>query len=473
METTPENVLLIVVDSLRADRLSCYGYGKETSPFIDSVAERSLKFDHAYSTAPWTVPVHGSLFSGELPSYHGSHRKSKTFKKSPDQSLAGILSRGGYTTAGFSANPWLTPEFDFDTGFDYYEYLSPQPPFPDDAIHPEYNDANLSSMSGILNILSWVTDGNPIKRVSNQFWTRFFGKSFVSASHVTDAIVSHLDTSSEQNNFIFANYMDVHDPHYDTIFEHRDLEKPQKNAPASIRAKNHTYPFIEERIDFQSEPENPERARTLYDQSVREVDTGIRRLFNNLSEQINLEESLTIILGDHGECLGEHGYWGHGTYLHEELLRVPLIIDLPKYSSYEPVSQDSPVSLLSLFDFIITMANETAEDSWKSITSLVDEEPLSAECTGPRPNMEGKASKTGYRTVIDAGWKITRNIDTNELSLTQMTDLPSDMETRQEAKRHLKDLEQNRWEGKEADAIDGDGSISSTTKSRLSDLGYL
>ncbi|MFB6187416.1 MAG: sulfatase-like hydrolase/transferase [Halobacteriaceae archaeon] len=81
MTKKPENVILIVVDTLRADRLSCYGYENETSPFLDSLAEEGMRFENAYSVASWTVPVHGSLFSGKLPSFHGSHRQSDVFRR--------------------------------------------------------------------------------------------------------------------------------------------------------------------------------------------------------------------------------------------------------------------------------------------------------------------------------------------------------------------------------------------------------
>ncbi|ELZ75339.1 sulfatase [Haloferax volcanii DSM 14919] len=470
MKTKPENVVLLVIDSLRADHLSCYGYERQTSPFIDSLAENGLKFEHAYSTAPWTVPAHGSLFTGELPSYHGSHRKSKTFKNSSDQSLAGLLSDEGYTTAGFSANPWLSPEFNFDTGFDHYSYLSPQPPFPNDDVYPENDKANLSSASGLLEIMSWMIDGNPLKRACNGFWKAYMDMGFVKTNDMTEAISDYVDENPESNNFIFANYMDVHDPHIDPVLSVREKRYYQKSSTKAPRTSNRIFPLVGKKVNFQTEPENPERARDLYDQSIREVDAGIEQLFDNISDQLNLDESLIIILGDHGECMGEHRYWGHGTYLHDELIQVPLIIDLPNSVSSESADQDAPVSLLALFDLIRSMSDESCDN--ESLVDSLGREPLYTECLGPRPNMEGKASETGYRGVIDAGWKLVRDRDTNKLSLEQVTSWPSDM-TEDEAREHLQELEQDRWNKKATDVADGEGEISSATESRLSDLGYL
>lgn len=473
MNAKPENILLIVVDSLRADRLSCYGYEKETSPFIDSLAGNGLKFENAYSIAPWTVPVHGSLFTGQLPSYHGSHRKSKTFKQPSDQSLAGTLSDRGYTTAGFSANPWLSPGFDFDTGFDHYKYLTPQPPFPDEALNPEADGASLSSVTGILEILSWAIKGNPIKRVSNGFWNRYLAKSFVSGSQITDKISTHFNSNTKSNNFIFANYMDVHAPHYEEILGHTDVGASQKKLSETGRGQNYTHPLIKKKVDFQTEPEHPNRARTLYDQAIREVDNEINKLFKNLSNHIDLEKSLTIILGDHGECMGEYGYWGHGTYLHDELIKIPLIIDLPEWCSSEPVDPNAPISLLSLFGFMNSIADGSIESDEENLESIVTDEPLFAECTGPRPNMEGKASEGGYQAVIDAGWKLIRNRSTDNLSFTKVSNLSSDELSQEEAKEHLEELEHSRWKEPMFQQGDDESSISSETENRLSDLGYL
>jgi len=472
MNTSPENIILVVLDSLRSENLSCYGYNKNTTPFIDQIAENGIKLD-AYSTAPWTVPVHGTLFTGMLPSYHGSHRKSKQFKLPSEQSLAGRLSANGYSTAGFSANPWLSPEFDFDTGFNHYECFSPITPFPDEEIYPEDESANLSSMSGIASIVSWALEGNALKRIANGFWNRYFRKSFVTSGTVNESIDEHLESTDETNNFIFANYMEVHDPHYEPPLSSDDVDISGSAFQGTAHTRSFRYPFVEQRINFQAEPDDPDQGRILYDQSINAVDKGVSELYSLLSDQINIDESLIIILGDHGECMGEDNYWGHGTYLHDQLLRVPLIIDPPASAEVPSDIGRGPVSLLSIYEFVEAAGSGTEKPFEERLENLIDGPPLFAECTGPRPNMEGTASEDGYQAVVSSGWKLIRNRTTGDTELIKVEDDASQGLGRDAAREHLTELIEERWDREEFYKNDSDTSVSSDTEQRLSDLGYM
>ena len=465
MTQSPENVILLVIDSLRYDRLSCYGYKEETTPFLDSLAKRGTKFETAIAPAPWTVPVHGSLFTGDLPSYHGSHRKSKRFKRRPEESLAGILSAQGYQTAGFSANPWISPEFNFDTGFDEFDGLDPQPPFPEEPTAPTNEAADLSSPRGIFNVAKWVLTKNPIKRTVNGSWKRFLDSEYAPGSQVTAAITDWARSGPDEKQFIFANYMDVHDPYYEKFFgEYADEPLHEQRGLQRLS--------LLKKVGFMSEPDDPERARELYDESVRRVDEYVELLFDRLADTLDLNESLVLVLGDHGECLGEHEYWGHGTYLHDELLRVPLIVDFPD-SMELTLDPTTPVSLCDLYDFITTLANGSETDVAKTSESLSRSGPLFAECTGPRPNMQGIASSEGYRATIDKGWKLVRDRSNEQMELFEILYANDQKLPSTEAKSHLEEHEHERWSGQSLQVNDEDDSMSTETKRRLSDLGYL
>lgn len=453
MTERPTNILFFIIDSLRRDRLSCYGYEKETSPFIDSIAESGVKFEQAVAPAPWTVPVHGSLFSGELPATHGSHRQSKSFKIPAEESLAGRLSKNGYRTAGFSANPWLTPEFDFDRGFDHFSYLKSEPPFPEEEVTPDREIADLLSKEDIKQILTWMGGGNLLKRFSNGIWGKFTKNSFANVANLGDSMVDWVGSTAEENKFIFANFMQVHDPHSDQIIQ--------------------GFPLGKNIVSFQSEPENPKRGRNLYDESIRNVDDGLSTLFDRLSSHIDLENTLTIIMGDHGECMGEHGYWGHGTYLYDEIIQVPLIVDFPESTDTSLVPYDKPFSLVELFEFILGAAEDssTSETSYEGFLNA--DEPLFAESTGPRPNMEGIASKFGYQAVIDDGWKMVRNRETDELILETFGRFEDDHSPSEPVLDHLEELGKSKWSQETYTWEDDEQEISSETERHLSELGYL
>lgn len=473
MTKKPDNILLIVVDSLRYDRLSCYNYNSTTSPFLDSFAKDGIKFEKAYAPAPWTVPVHGSLFTGLLPSYHGSHRKMKTFKQPAEATLAGILSNAGYQTVGFSANPWISPEFNFNTGFDDFEFLAPDSLFPGEEIAPE-DVSDQWSVQKVKEIITWANEGNLIKRLGNGMWEKFIRKEFADAEDLNRAILDWFSQSNDSKTFLFANYMDVHDPHYDTLFDYNIFPKLTDTWQTETTSFQTPHKAMSKKIGFQSEPEDPKRARELYDHSIKYVDKKLRELFTGLDQRIDLDNTLTIILGDHGECMGEHGYWGHGTYLHNELLRVPLLIQTPEDSDMRPLEYNRPTSLLDLPLYISDTARTTIDAGQKIETnSFYSDTPLFAECTGPRPDMEGRASQNGYRAVINNGWVYIRNRDTDETELRKSGEDSQQEASTEDVECQLRNLEQERWKKPQYQQVEEKTRMTQETEHRLKDLGYL
>ncbi|HXQ21387.1 MAG TPA: sulfatase-like hydrolase/transferase, partial [Candidatus Acidoferrales bacterium] len=113
------NVLVIVLECARADHLSCYGYPRETTPFLDHVTREGVRFTHAIAAAPWTLPAHASLLTGLYPVTHGATDENR-FLASRHQTLAEHLKAAGYRTAAFCTNPWVSPETGFGRGFDAF-----------------------------------------------------------------------------------------------------------------------------------------------------------------------------------------------------------------------------------------------------------------------------------------------------------------------------------------------------------------
>ncbi len=114
------NVLLVVLDTVRADHLSTYGYERETSPNLTQLAAGGVRFDHVVSTAPWTVPSHASLMTGQAPAVHGAHHESWVLSADA-VTLAERFQKGGWRTAGFSANPFVGRPTRLDQGFDHFQ----------------------------------------------------------------------------------------------------------------------------------------------------------------------------------------------------------------------------------------------------------------------------------------------------------------------------------------------------------------
>jgi arylsulfatase A-like enzyme len=435
---------------------------------LDSLAADGIKFERAYSPAPWTVPVHGSLFSGQLPSHNGTHRKSKLFKKSADKSLAGTLSGAGYQTAGFSANPWLSSELQFNTGFDHFESLSGAPPFPDEPTAPETPVGELYSTDGMRNVLRWISDGNPFKRFVNGVWKRYLDTG-AGVNRINESIIEWVNNQEDEQMFVFANYMDVHDPHYDDFLSWSNLDLP----PASKRIntnKSRCQAAYSKQVDFMSEPEDPERASHLYDSAIRQVDEGLRDLFDELEGMIDFDESLVVILGDHGESLGENNYWGHGTYIHEALIRVPLIISPPEGDL--SIDSNQPISLIDITEYITNITDTSmGEENDDTNESSSGGKPIFAETIGPRLNMEEPSLQDGFEAVILDEYKLVRNRATGDTELTSIDD--QDEQTEDNQKRLEALLDKQRSDVSQQNAAEGEEAISEEMRSRLSDLGYL
>ena len=407
------------------------------------------------------------MFSGQLPSYHGTHRNSKSFKKSRNESLAGALSAEGYRTGGFSANPWLCSDLRFDTGFDHFESLSGVPPFSDEDTAPDTPIENLYSTEGIQNVLSWAFNGNPVKRFANGFWKRYLDTG-PGVKRINKSILEWINEREEEKMFVFANYMDVHDPHYISRFRRSDIDLPSQ----STRFDPTKSPFravFSKRVDFMSEPDEPERARRLYDRAIRRVDEGLRDFFNELENTIDLEDSLIVILGDHGECLGEGDYWGHGTYLHEKLIRIPLFISPPGGS--QPFNGDRPISILDVVEYINEVTNSSMESEAADAPHAPSNRAIFAETVAPRPNMKERSLLKGFETVIQDGEKLTRNRTTGE---SKLTNVDNGKRRSENSREHLKTLLDDQWMGVDTESeTDQDDMISEERRSRLEDLGYL
>jgi arylsulfatase A-like enzyme len=318
------NLILITVDCLRADHLSCLGYSKKTTPNLDYFASTGTLFSQAISVGNWTPPSFTAILTSTFPLMHGGWFDISN----RGVTLAQVLKEHGYHTAAFPSNPWLSSYFGYHRGFDTF----------DDST-------------------SKTTPKNPLRRpkalVKRIIGTK--GKLFdfllqiylVIFSHplgrnLTKKVISSLP-DNPSNFFLWMHYMDLHEPY----FPHRRIVSPFERYHFSKLS----YKAI--RNPGSLSPRELNEVIDLYDASISYVDEMIGSLFHTLKRSNILDNTFVVITADHGQQFMEHGYCLHGGFhLYDEVVHVPLIIIGPGLPG-QVISQQ--VSLLDLAPTILDM----------------------------------------------------------------------------------------------------------------------
>jgi arylsulfatase A-like enzyme len=320
------NVLLIILDTVRADHLSLYGYRRATSPTLERLAKRGTRFDEARATAPWTLPSHASLFTGRWP--HELHVKWRTPLRGNFPTLAEYLGSRGYATAGFVANTrYCSYDTGLDRGFTHYEdydldlkRLGPLRM----ALLAERPWDWVSKLA--LSLSRSVDTGRFRPRVESALrWLLATGRK--DAASINHAVLDWLSHRQEPRRpfFVFLNYFDAHSPYLPpegTPF--RFGLTPRTQADFILLAELWTM------IDKLSlAPRYRLLAQDSYDNCIAYLDERLGELFDELQRRGVLDRTLVILTSDHGEELGEHGLFDHGESLYRPEARVPLLVVWP------------------------------------------------------------------------------------------------------------------------------------------------
>jgi arylsulfatase A-like enzyme len=296
------NVLLIVLDTVRAKSLSLYGYDRPTTPHLQRWAKRGVVFDLAISTAPWTLPSHASMFTGLWPSELGVDGETPLAER--HHTLAEALSSHGYLTAGFVANTvYCGYEFGLAQGFAHYEDYVASP-----------RELLISSAA--------------VRSVANAQWLRRLAGYYdniprKNATEITDRFLRWLPQTTDRPFFAFLNYFDAHLAYLPPAPFARTFG-PEVEARNYELIQDLRYTTRDDALDRR--PAETTADRDTYDATILYLDSELNRLFNELQRRGVLERTLVIVTSDHGEQFGEHGYYEHGNTLYLPLLRVPLMI---------------------------------------------------------------------------------------------------------------------------------------------------
>lgn len=299
------SVILISIDTLRPDHLSCYGYKAKapTSPTLDRLAREGALFKNALSTTSWTLPAHMALLTSLFDCVHGV-KKDEFCLDENRITLAEAFQRAGYRTAAFVSGPYLNPAFGFQQGFNEYFDLTSYP-------YPSLDDLEEDNFKKVEAIFKEIQKAN-LKSHRDVTSPRVYEKS-----------TAWLEQNHKEPFFLFLHFFDVH---YDFVApkEYVDLFDPDYTGKLTGDQ------FMgNQSIEPGMDPRDYQRLMALYDAEIRFTDDFIGKILDRVRD-LGIEDSTAVVVtADHGEEFLDHGKKGHRHTLYEELLRIPLVFRIP------------------------------------------------------------------------------------------------------------------------------------------------
>jgi len=408
------NVIIILWDTVRADRMSVYGYDLPTTPRIAKWAEdNAVVYENAMSPAMWTVPSHASMFSGMPPSSHGAgfdHR----WLDGKNLTLAEHFKANGYDTYAFSANPNLnTQRVNLLQGFDNIDLSWGR----------EWKRQVVAHTRDKLIKMDRSTEISPSAR------NRHKGTGFYNAGPITHtALTKFLDTRPDPDKpfFAYLSYMEAHKPRV-----------PFKESRLKVTDKKTAIVGLKTDLSFNAQlaysygkksytPEQLEAVNRVYDATLVDLDNATADLLDDLEQRGILDDTIVILTADHGEQLGEHQQFGHRNGVYQSLVHVPLIIAYPR--KFSPKRVKKAVSNLEIYSTLVDLTNLPDPDGPNKITpgNLTDfREPAKAVFTESIsidrlgfgkvkkrfPDLTRDVWAQKYRAVAYEDYKLIENID--------------------------------------------------------------
>ena len=412
----PAHVIVVTLDTFRADHVGCYGNPVVETPALDALALESVRFEDVSTSAPTTLASHVSLFTGTWPSFTGVVRNG--FVVHPDNALLPELLRAaGFRTAGFAGSFALTEAVNFPQGFDHW----------DEVFEEKIRSA----------------DPEPFQR---------------RAEAVTDAALAWLDRApgATSPTFLFAHYFDAHHPYdppppFDTMYAPHDPElsgdvADQRRATAAHHEAILGYDARYDDVivkgllpELVLEPDGEPRGIDLalaarYAGEVSYLDLHLGRLFDGLRARGLWDSALVVVTADHGETFWEHGdFWDHGLGLYQTTVRLPLFVKLPGGARGGSVVREhvAQVDVLPTVLELCDLAQPGAVVGQSLVGALAGEAPAPrrafAEATKPSQTVERKGlswlGRCKAKAVRDGRYKL---IATPYLGIEELYDLAAD-----------------------------------------------
>lgn len=472
------DIVLIVVDTCRASTFfNLLNTGK--IPNFELLLEDAVSYRNATAAGSWTVPSHGSIFTGLYPSQHGTSATNPNFDP-PNIPLAQVLREEGYHTVGLSANPWISPGFDFDRGFDQFKTAY-------ELFWGGVELGEIRSFSSrrkqIRTLAEHITTKSSIKTLSNIVYEKLFAKRNDSgAKKITSDAISILKNHTDDPRFLFLNYMEPHLDYEPPADLARDELPKQVELGEARKVNQNPWKFIAGQEEMDSH--DFEILRSLYRAELRYLDTQIGRLLEEIKNTNSLDDVCFVITGDHGENIGEHKLMDHQYCLYQTLVHVPLAIRYPNVLNPKEIT--NVVETKNIYGTLCEIANLSDEDNNRSLINEGDRNNMAiSEYPEPQPSMDALEERAGdlsvetqeynrsLRAIRIGSWKYIEGSD----GLTELYNLDEDStET-----TSISDAEQaNRLRNRLIDELgkltDNTKTASGTneiTRSRLENLGYI
>lgn len=323
MTDTPPNVVLLVLDTVRQDRVSAYGYERTTTPRFDQFARNNTLFTDAVTQSSWSIPAHGSLLTGLYPEAHGATTTSPILQAR--RPLPAVLSEAGYETYAVSPNEFVRPATGFGTGFDAF-YTDAPVTVPEPIVR---------ATDSLLNRITASRYRRPLERGFNRLKQRgnLCGTVEPPSYGVPERVGSILDRAGEPF-FLFMNLPHAHLPRSpNPVYRERFVDSGTPTADVVKTGRTHT--FGRRDMDEQA----MEAMGDLYDADLRTLDDTLTAVLDTVERRSSNTETLVVLVSDHGEHLGEGGLVGHHHSLFDPVVSVPLAIDFPSSGSDTVQSQ--------------------------------------------------------------------------------------------------------------------------------------
>ena len=437
-----KNVVLITVDCLRADHLSCYGYERKTTPNLDELAKKGILFTHAFANGPWTPASFPSILTSTYPLQYPHF----DYHLSPERvMLSEILKGKGYSTGAFHSNPYLSSFYGYNRGFDIFsDFLFTKERIEVGRANPFLRKAqtvmkSLFGDQGSFYRFS-VNIRKKIIKESKRNRMKKAKKLLEIDQKIEDAEVTNAKAISWLKNtkmpfFLWIHYMDVRVGYtppekcleFFTYFASslRDKTKIRKLSEKKYRWKEGVENFSDHELRLMKD---------LYDAEIRYTDGHIKFLLDEISDLELLRDTLVIVSADHGEELLEHGGIGHGAKLYDELLHVPLILNAPELGKSRVL--DDLVSLIDLAPTVVDILNIRKPEKWlgKSLLPLIKGEEKRIDNGVISEVSSGDERKTAYRTKK---WKLILDEEKNAYELY---DLENDREEKNNVAKKNPDI---------------------------------
>jgi arylsulfatase A-like enzyme len=344
------NLLLLVWDTCRSDRLQPYGYGRETSPGLARLAEQSLVFEDSLSVSSFTFTSHLSMLTGVHPTTHGAHLLDMRFDPARAESIAQILARNGYRTGAFVGTDVLAGRTGMRTGFEVY----------DDAVDPTVCDTHAWRL--VHDVQSLVASIVPALRFDGRpHWIQDFQRP---ASEVLQRARAFIERDDPRPWFCFVNLYDVHWPYLPEGEGAERLVRPYDGAVDGFLFRSDAW-----RPDHRMSDADKRHVADLYEAEIFDLDREVERFLDGL--QLDQGGTAVLVTADHGEGLGEHDTWNHDG-VREPQVRVPLVLRPP---AADPVGRHvrAPVSGVDVAPTLLGLAGIAAPAGMEGVDVSVPE----------------------------------------------------------------------------------------------------